>query len=724
MPHDAEFPRDTGMLCLAIIARLHHRVINLQQLAHEFPYPAHPRPWHGVMDICFAAGFRCKKIKATARQLEELALPLMLKKEDGQFIVLLASEQGMFLVQDPLENNPRKYSLSELNQLISGDVLLISPRLEKDIEDRKLGFSWFIPSIIRHRRILSEVLAASFFIQMLALVTPLVFQVIIDKVLVHRGMSTLDILAIGLVMILTFEVLLSGIRNYVLSHTTNRIDVELGTRLFRHLMHLPMAYYEARRTGDSVARVRELENIRAFLTGTALTVVVDLFFSGLFVLVMFYYSPVLTAVVLCAIPAYTLLSFLLTPVLRRRLDEKFNRGAENQAFVVETINGIESIKSSAAEPHWQNGWEGRLVRYVQSAFRAQNLGNIANQSAQFISKLITVLILWFGAKAVISGSLTVGGLVAFNMLAIRFNAPMLRLVQLWQEFQQAGLSVRRLGDILNTPQESNPQGVSVKRSDVRGELEFRHTCFRYQADASNVIDDLSMTVPAGQVVAIVGHSGSGKSTLARLAQRFYTPQSGSVRLDGIDLSLLSSASVRKLVGIVQQETTLFNRSVRDNIALADPGASIEQVIQAAKLAGAHEFIQELPGGYECQLYEQGSNLSGGQKQRIGIARALLSNPKVLILDEATSALDPDSEFLLCTLLPQIAANRTVIVISHRLSIVRSSNRIVVMDQGRVIEDGTHEFLLKQRGLYARFHERQFGLLDASVNTMPHKGMAV
>ncbi len=517
---------------------------------------------------------------------------------------------------------------------------------------------------------------------------------------------------------------MGGLRNYVFSHTTNRVDVELGARLFNHLVSLPLSYFESRQVGQSVARVRELDTIRNFITGTALTLVIDLLFTVVFFAVMWFYSPTLTIIVLLTIPLYIMLSVFITPILRHRLDEKFKHGAENQAFLVEAVTGVETLKAMSVEPQMQRKWEDQLSKYVTASFRTQNLNNVANQIAGFISKITTVLIIWFGAHLVIDGTMTVGQLVAFNMIAGRVSGPILKLVQLWQDFQQAGISVKRLGDILNTPTEP---GYNPNRStlpELKGQVSFEHLNFRYRPDGPRILNDVSLQVRPGEVIGIVGRSGSGKSTLTKLVQRMYVPEAGRVLIDGVDLAMVDTAWLRRNIGVVLQENFLFNRSVRENIALANPGLPMEAVVQAAKLAGAHEFILELPEGYDNAVGEHGCNLSGGQRQRIAIARALITNPRILIFDEATSALDYESERIIQQNMASICHNRTVFIIAHRLSTVRQCDRIIVMDKGRTVETGAHDDLIQQQGYYHQLHSMQSGIgkplrpVKASPDSMP------
>ena len=503
-----------------------------------------------------------------------------------------------------------------------------------------------------------------------------------------------------------FETILGILRTYLFAHTTNRIDVELGARLFRHLLALPLSYFQARRVGDSVARVRELENIRNFLTNAGLTLVIDLFFTFVFIAVMFLYSPLLTAIVLGAFPLYIGISIAATPVFRQRLDEKFARGAENQAFLVESVTGVATLKSMAVEPQMQRRWEEQLAAYVSASFRVLTLGNTASQTVQLINKLVTIGILYFGAKLVIDRSLTVGELVAFNILASRVSSPVLRLAQMWQDFHQARLSIARLGDILNTPAEPTFSPGRTALPAIRGDIEFQHVTFRYRLDGPEILHDITCSIPAGQVVGIVGPSGSGKSTLTKLVQRLYVPETGRVLVDGTDLALVDTSWLRRQVGVVLQEDILFNRSIRDNIALAEPGISTDRVIAAATLAGAHDFIVQLPEGYDTIVGERGNSLSGGQRQRIAIARAILTEPRVLIFDEATSALDYESERIIQQNMSLMAAGRTVLVIAHRLSTVRFADRILTLDQGRLTEDGTHDDLIRRGGRYATLHRLQ------------------
>lgn len=691
-------------------------------MAHEFAQPGKNFSDTELLLAAKSLTLEAKKLKTSLSGLSNDVLPAIAKASDDTYFIIArasvnsnsSSEEGAqkpsdknFLIHDLREQAPRSVGIDELSSMWSGELIVVTRRHGlADSLQQQFDISWFISSLVKYRKLFFEVLVASFFLQLFALVTPLFFQVVMDKVLVHRGYTTLDVLAAGFIFVVVFEALLGGIRNYIFSHTTNRVDVELGARLYKHLMSLPLAYFESRQVGQNVARVRELDTIRNFITGTALTLVIDLLFVFVFLAVMWYYSPTLTWVVLATIPCYVLLSIFITPILRRRLDEKFKHGAANTAFLTESITGIGTVKSIAVEPQMRRKLEDHLSSYVHASFRSQNLGNVAGQIAGLINKLMTLGIIWIGAHLVIGGSITVGQLVAFNMLAGRVSGPVLKLVQLWQDFQQAGISIARLGDILNTPKEPGFNPNRSRLPSLQGAVSLDHITFRYRPDGPVILDDVHLQVKPGEVVGIVGRSGSGKSTLTKLIQRLYIPESGRVLLDGVDLSMVDTAWLRKQVGVVLQENFLFNRSIRENIALTDPSIPMERVVAAAKMAGAHEFIVDLPEGYDNMVGEQGSNLSGGQRQRLAIARALIANPRILIFDEATSALDYESERIVQDNMASICKDRTVFVIAHRLSAVRQCDRIIVMDKGRIVEQGSHDDLIEQSGYYAKLYSYQ------------------
>ena len=699
---------------LCLIARLHQVAAEPAALRHSLGKAA--SDVLGANDLLLAAkhlGLKAKRSRSTIDRLNLLPLPALARLADGRWVVLAQCDGQRVLFQDAgaqagsASSRPTIEPLEVFATQWSGELILVASRASLAGELAKFDFSWFVPSLVKYRRLFGEALVVSLFLQLFALVSPLFFQAVMDKVLVHRGMTTLDVLVIGLVIVVLFESVLSALRTYVFSHTTSRIDVELGARLFRHLLALPLAYFQARRVGDSVARVRELENIRSFLTGQALTLVLDLVFSVVFIAVMFLYSVPLTFIVLASLPLYAGLSLLVVPILRKRLDEKFARGAENQALLVETVTGIQTVKAGALEPQLARRWDNQLAAYVAASFKTSTLASFAHEGVGLIGKLVSAATLWYGAHLVMDGAMSVGMFVAFNMFAQRVAQPIMRMAQMWTDFQQTGLSMRRLGDILDTRTEV-PPSAAVQLPPLKGRVTLDNITFRYRPDAQPVLQCVSLDIAPGQIIGIVGRSGSGKSTLTKLVQRLYTPEQGRVLVDGIDIGLADAAQLRRQIGVVLQDNWLFNRSVRENIAIADPAAPLEAVMHAAQLAGAHEFISALPEGYDTVVGEQGASLSGGQRQRVAIARALFTQPRILIFDEATSALDYESEAIIHKNMAAICQGRTVIVIAHRLSAVRRANTIVVMDEGRIVESGPHEQLLEHGGIYARLWAMQQG----------------
>lgn len=704
---------DSALACFILLAKFLGVPADPNQIHHDRGQGDDPYTLEHLSRIAKKLGLISRLRDAKREELGKIPLPAIVSTKDGDaFILLKIEEESLnprYLIQRGDAERPEVFSVDQMDEVFAGRLLLLTSREKVTGDKRPFDISWFIPALVKYRRALRDVLIGSFFLQLMGLASPIFFQLVIDKVLVHQSLTTLEVLAFGLAVVLTWETFLSALRNWLFAHTTNRVDAELSSNMFRHLVNLPVSYFEARRVGDSVARVRELENIRQFLTSNAVTVVIDLFFTIVFFVVMYIYSPLLTLIVALTIPIYIAISLVITPPLRARLDEKFRQGAENQAFLVETVTGIGTLKSMAVEPQMRDKWEKLFSGYTQTGFKVAILSNWGSHLIQIVSKLTTVAILFFGAKAVIAGTFTVGSLVAFNMLAGRVAQPILRLSQLWQDFQQVRISVDRLGDVLNSPAEPeyNPNRASLP--PIKGRVEFDKVRFRYRPDAPEALRGVSLDVKAGEMIGIVGPSGSGKSTLTKLVQRLYVPEQGRVLVDGVDLALVDPPWLRRQIGVVLQENILFNRTVRDNISLADPTRPMEAVIAAATLAGAHEFILELPHGYDTTIEERGGNLSGGQRQRLAIARALIGDPRILILDEATSALDAESEEIIQENLAKIAHGRTVMIIAHRLSAVRQCDRIVTVEGGEITETGTHEELIKADGRYAMLYSKQMGV---------------
>jgi subfamily B ATP-binding cassette protein HlyB/CyaB len=700
---------DSGLSALAIACSFHHIPCDVAQLAHELGLGEKAATASEIVRGAKMLGLKSRVLNGQGRKrLETAPIPAIIQLKNGSFLVLGRRHEGSIRVVEPVKRHAQVEDIENIVERWNGTIILVTRRAKPEVAPGQFGISWFLPSMWRYRHALSSVLLASLFVQLCALITPIFFQIIIDKVLVHKGYSTLILVVAGMIILGAFQVTLQYFRSYVLSHTTTRIDVELGKKVFEHLLRLPLAYFETRPAGLTVARVRELDNVRSFLTGQGLTSVIDLLFTGIFLAVLFIYSVTLAIIVLVSLPCYVVIATVIRPLLRARVKERFYTGARSNTFLIETVAGVQTVKASAIEPVLRSQWEERLAAYVRSSFEMVMVAALGQNSIQYINKVVTAIVLFLGAKAVIDGDLTVGGLVAFNMIMNQVTAPILRLSQLWQDFQQVKISVDRIGDILNEPPESRMLGLANLPA-ARGAIEVKGVVFRYRKDLPEVLNNVSLDIASGQVVGVVGPSGSGKSTLTKLMQRLYVPEKGQILVDGIDIAQVDPAWLRRQIGVVLQESFLFRRTVHDNIALANPGMPRRQVIAVAQMAGADEFINRLPLGYDTMIEEWGSNLSGGQRQRLAIARALATNPRILVFDEATSALDYESERIIQENMKHIVRGRTVIVVAHRLATVRNCDRIVALYGGQIVDDGSHSQLLaKPSSLYGRLWRIQAG----------------
>ena len=707
-------PAATGLLALCGVAAYFRIAADAELLARELAMGEREAAPDDLLRAARRIGLKARRAeRLDAARLATLPSPSLVRLRSGGYAVFGGGGNGVFRIVDPVTRADRMLSAAAVIAEIEPFAILVTRRFGgAGADPDRFGFRWFLPSLWRYRKPLAHVLLASLIVQIFALVTPLFFQVVIDKVLAHRSYSTLFVIIAGLVIIGFFDVLLQYVRTYALNHTTNRIDVELGQRLFAHLMRLPLGYFETRPAGQTVARLRELESVRQFLTGQGLFFALDLLFALLFIAVLFAYSVPLTLIVVLSIPLYLAIAVLIRPALKARIEERFNTGAMSQQLLVEAVVGVQTIKAAAIEPVMRAEWEDRLAAYVKTGFAAGMLAALGQNAVQYVDKLLRALLLLFGAKAVIDGDLSVGALVAFNMIAGQVAQPILRLSQLWQDFQQVQVSVARIGDILNAAPE--PAGPTLVRlPPPTGRIELRNVSFRYRPGAPEVLKDVSLSISPGEVIGIVGPSGSGKSSLTKLVQRLYLPSEGQILVDGIDIAQVDAAWLRRSIGVVLQENLLFNRSLHDNIALADPSMPRQRVMHFARLAGADAFIARMPRGYDTMIEERGTNLSGGQRQRMAIARALATNPRILIFDEATSALDYESERIIQANLREIVKGRTAIIIAHRLAAVRPCNRIIGMMDGRIVEQGSHaELLARPGGLYARLWALQSGQADA------------
>jgi ATP-binding cassette subfamily B protein len=661
---------------------------------------------YGCGTIMPTLGVQAQLARIPKGSLGRLQAPGMMKWQDSYAILYNITEKEIVLAVPEvgiLHRTP-----AQVAEMVEGDVaevVLVQP--PSGDQSEKFSMWWFLPSMLRYKKVLIEVFIASFFVQLFGLANPLLTQVIIDKVLGQRSIETLNILGIFMIGVALFEALLTSLRTYLFVDTTNRIDLNLGSEVIDHLFRLPLGYFDKRRVGDIAGRVNELANIRQFVTGTALTVVLDAVFSVIYIAVMLTYSWLLTAVSLVTVPFFTALIVFVSPIVRRLLLKRAERYADAQSYLVETLNGMQTVKAQNIELTSRWNWYERYARYMNAGFRTILTNTAASSVAGFLNKLSSLLLLWVGAYLVINQELTLGQLIAFRIISGNVTGSLLRFVQVWQSFQEVGMSIERLRDILNSEPESNDNDrLNIPLPNIEGHVRFEDVCFRFVPTGALNVANVNIDFPAGSFVGIVGQSGSGKSTLMKLLQRLYPPETGRIHIDGYDINKVELYSLRRQVGVVLQDTLLFNNTIKANIALNNPEATDEEIINAAKVAVAHDFIMTLPQGYNTVVVERGSALSGGQRQRIAIARTVLQKPNLLILDEATSALDYNLESLVCQNLVEEFRGRTVFFITHRLPTVQGADCILMMDNAALVEQGTHEELMALKGRYYCLYEQQ------------------
>lgn len=699
---------DTGLACLVVVAKYHKIPTEMRQLERAYIFE------EGSVDtttLVRAARDLKLKVRAyenvTPANLKKLAFPCIIRMNDGRYIVATGIREEKMYIIDPLFSmQPMEADQQKLMANWSGEVILFTRRFSLEEKARKFGFKWFLPVVAKYKRYLQSVLFMSLLLQFLGLAAPFFTQVIIDKVLVHRSTDALDILVLGMILVAFFSTWMGALRTYLFTNITIKMDVVLSSHLFRTITALPIKYFNKWQVGDVVSRVGELENLRSFITGSSLTIVLDIFFAIVYMGVMLYYSWVLSLVVMVIIPCFVILNVIVAPIYKRMINDRFLIGAENRSFLIETITGMHTVKASGVERTFIQRYEEILARYVKSVFAVVNLANIAGCIGLFLQQIFNLSILWVGAIYVMDGEITVGELIAFQMMAGQLIAPIMRLVNMWQYFQQTRVSMDRLGDIMNEETEPayNPSRTTLP--SLKGEITLDKVTFRYTREGKNVLDKMSVGIPAGMKVGIVGRSGSGKSTLTKLIQRLYLPEEGRVLIDGVDVAQVEPAWLRRQIGVVLQDSLLFGGTIEENIRLACPNATHEDVVKAAELSGAAEFINEMPHGYDTFVGERGSLLSGGQRQRISIARALLLDPRILIFDEATSALDYESEGIIMKNINAISQGRTMLMIAHRLSTVEHCDAILVVDKGHIIEAGSHVQLMEKQGAYYQLYMAQ------------------
>jgi HlyB family type I secretion system ABC transporter len=650
-------------------------------------------------------GINSQMVKIPATAIGKLQAPILIPWQDSFAIVYQITPKELTLGIP--ESGLRRLKHTTFAELWGdvGEVLLL--QRSKDTPAEKFGIKWFIPAIQKHKGVLIEVLIASLFVQIFGLANPLLTQLIIDKVINGNSITSLNTFGTLLIVLAIVEGILTTLRTNLFVDTTNRIDLSLGAEIIDHLFRLPLKYFEKRPVGELATRINELENIRQFLTGTALTVVLDAIFSVVYIGVMLAYSWLLTIIALATLPAFILLTWIVSPIVRGQLRTKAERNAESQSYLVEVIGGIQTIKAQNIElrSRWQ--WQSKYARYVSAGFKTALTSNTAGSISGFLNKFSGLLLLWVGTYLVLAKQLTLGELIAFRIIAGYTTQPLLRLVQLWQNFQETALSLERLSDILDTPQEVAADNINnITMPPIQGHVKIENLTFSFPGSSVNQLNNLSAEFQAGQFVGIVGLSGSGKSTLMKLIPRLYQINSGRIVIDKYDITKTELYSYRQQIGMVLQDTLLFSGTIQENIALTNPDATSEDVIAAAKVAAAHDFIMELPNGYNTKVGERGSALSGGQRQRIAIARTVLQQPRMLILDEATSALDYDSERQVCLNLAQTFQHQTVFFVTHRLNTIKTADVILMMDKGSIVETGTHRELMALKGRYYCLYQQQ------------------
>jgi ATP-binding cassette subfamily B protein len=656
-------------------------------------------------NIAAMMGLHVSGVRVPASQGTRLETPALIPWKEGFALVRAANARGLQVA------SPREGMVlvppQDLQEVFPEGIEFLLLERRNTTPEQRFSFSWFWPALRRYRGILFQVLLASFVVQLFSLANPLLIQVIIDKVISQRSLDTLQVLGIALVVVTLMEGVIGSLRTFLFSETTNRIDLRLGSEVIDHLLRLPLNYFDRRPVGELGTRIAELEKIRNFLTGQALTTLLDAAFSVIYVVVMVLYSWLLTLIALCVLPIQVGLTVVGAPLFRRQYRDAAQENARTQSHLVEVLTGIQTVKAQNVEMISRWKWQSLYNNYISRTFEKTVTGTVLTETSQVLQKLSQLLVLWVGATLVLKGEMSLGQLIAFRIISGYVTQPMLRLSSIWQNIQELKVSFERLADVVDTPEESDEADKGkIPLPPIQGEVRFDDVSFSFVPGGSLVLNHIDLAIPAGTFVGVVGQSGSGKSTLTKMLSRLYAPNSGRILIDGYDIDKVELYSLRRQIGIVPQEPLLFSGSVAENIALTDPDASSEAIVTAARMACAHDFIMELPGGYSANVGERGANLSGGQRQRLALARTLLSRPRLLVLDEATSALDYDTERRVCENLLDGLQHCTVFFITHRLSTIRRADLIVMMHEGAVVETGSHDALIDQRGRYYALYRQQ------------------
>ncbi len=697
---------DCGAACLSMITSYYRVHININRLREMANVNREGATLHSLAEAAENLGYKAKGIRADYDLLCRSDLPLVAHWEGNHYIVVYSANTREIIVADPAVGL-KKFTKEEFLKGWNGILLLLKPTPSiYNVEPSKTTLARFLPFVLAQKNVLVKVLLASLVLQLFGLATPIFTQNIIDKVLIQQDYTLLNIMLLGMVMVAVFQVVSSALRQYMLVFAARQIDMSLMVQFYSHVLGLPIKYFEDRKIGDIISRFNENSKIRDLLTGTSLSLIMDILTVIVYLMLMFYYNWKLSLVALLFIPLFSALTLIFTPVMKRVSRETFQASADTQSYLVESVSGISTVKALAVENPIRWKWEEKLDWMMRLQQKAAMVSTAADFASRILQTMSTTLILWYGARLVMSGEISVGQLMAFNVLLGSVIYPILRTVGLWDKIQEARIALERLNDVLESELEQKSSKNNLVMPPIKGGIVFKNVTFRYSKEGRNILQNLNLEIAPGQTVALVGRSGSGKSTLANLIMRLHRPTDGTILIDGLDIRYVTSASLRRQIGMVLQDNFLFSGTIRENVALGSNDASMQDIITAAILAGAHEFISELPMGYETVIGERGMSLSGGQRQRIAIARALYSKPKILVLDEATSALDTESEKIIQQNLEKILRDRTTIIIAHRLSTVRNADVIVVLDKGLIMEKGTHYELMEKKGLYFYLNSQQ------------------
>lgn len=703
----SKFENYTALLACLMVISHHGRKVEPNSIlaAHEDAVDA-DFSLEKVSDILKDYKFKSEELSYTFEELKNVPLPAVVGFKSGKYAMLGVNNDETVYIVDPIRSVPIAISSEQFREAWNGKVYVIRPKLTIAELSKRYNLEWFLEIILHYKKYFAEVLLATFFIQLMGLMMPLFTQVVVDKVISNAGLSTLTVLGVAVFIMIIVNSVLTGVKTYVMNFTTNKLDAILGTRLFRHLVSLPANYYENRKVGETMFKVNALSGIREFLTGTTLTTILDVLFSVVFIAVMFYYSVTLTLIALVIVPLFVAQAVWAFPIFWKKLRISMNANMVRRAFLTEAVTGMQTVKALAVEPQFRKKWENFVARHISLAFDLLRFNLVITSGNQVIQTVSNLVILWFGGYMVMNGEFTLGQLIAYQMISNQAIGPLTTLLTMWPQVQQAGMGLVMLGDIIHTQREPVLNPIPHGLKAIKGDIEVHDLSFRYRPDLPYALEHVSFNIKAGEKVGIVGRSGSGKSTLASLLQKLYFQDDGYIKVDGIDLRQADYPWLRRQMGVVMQDNFLFDGSIRDNIAAGAPAAPMEAVIRAAEIAGAHEFILELDEGYDTKVGERGAGLSGGQRQRIAIARALLTNPRILIFDEATSALDYESERIVMKNLENIAGDRTMIIIAHRLTTVEKCDKIIVIDHGKIAEMGSHAELMENGGIYRKLYETQ------------------